>query len=203
MRRRGFTLIELLVVIAIIAILAAILFPVFARAREKARQASCQSNLKQMELAARMYASDYNERNVLVAMGGGTAAPGNGIWWMIVLQPYLKNMQILDCPSYDNCRFCPVACDSGGWGRYVGGYGMNWSANGWSDGSIQKPAETVHILDSPCIVAQQPPGWPQDPGNEGQWLRHTETCEVAFFDGHVKAMKKGAFVAGMWTQAGP
>ena len=203
MRRTGFTLIELLVVIAIIAILAAILFPVFARAREKARQASCQSNLKQLELAARMYSSDYDERNVMVAMGPGTAAAGNGVWWMIVLQPYLKNMQILDCPSYDNCRFCPASCDSSGWGRYVGGYGINWNANGWSDGSIAKPAETVHLIDSPCIVAQQPPNWPQDPANEGQWLRHNETCQVAFFDGHVKAMNKGGFVAGMWTQAGP
>jgi len=60
-RRKGFTLIELLVVIAIIAILAAILFPVFAKAREKARQASCQSNLKQITLAFLMYASDYDE----------------------------------------------------------------------------------------------------------------------------------------------
>jgi len=64
MRRRGFTLIELLVVIAIIAILAAILFPVFAKAREKARQASCQSNLKQLALSAVMYRTDYDERNL-------------------------------------------------------------------------------------------------------------------------------------------
>ena len=61
-RKRGFTLIELLVVIAIIAILAAILFPVFAKAREKARTASCQSNLKQLALGAMMYAQDYDER---------------------------------------------------------------------------------------------------------------------------------------------
>jgi len=66
--RRGFTLIELLVVIAIIAILAAILFPVFARAREKARQASCLSNLKQLGLADLMYAQDYDERYVYHAL---------------------------------------------------------------------------------------------------------------------------------------
>ena len=78
-RRKAFTLIELLVVIAIIAILAAILFPVFARAREKARQASCQSNLKEIALAWLMYAQDYDERTVLQTVGpiaGYTGIPG-------------------------------------------------------------------------------------------------------------------------------
>src|SRR5439155_495608 len=104
--RRGFTLIELLVVIAIIAILAAILFPVFAQAREKARQATCQSNLKQLGNALAMYVQDYDERFPLLD-GNGNAAPGTiytqppdargvatkarmGVW-ATLLQPYIKN----------------------------------------------------------------------------------------------------------------
>ncbi|MBC7289450.1 MAG: DUF1559 domain-containing protein, partial [Armatimonadetes bacterium] len=86
--RKGFTLIELLVVIAIIAILAAILFPVFARAREKARQASCMSNLKQLALAMLMYAQDYDENLPL-----SLTAPGD--WWNDTwkarISPYVKN----------------------------------------------------------------------------------------------------------------
>mgnify|MGYP001548207113 CR=1 FL=1 len=73
MKRRAFTLIEMLVVVAIIAVLAAILFPVFARARENARRASCQSNLKQIALGIFMYAQDYDERMPLLVPGGGTA----------------------------------------------------------------------------------------------------------------------------------
>ena len=73
--KRGFTLIELLVVIAIIAILAAILFPVFAQAREKARQASCQSNLKQIGIAFKMYVQDYDEKWPSNHVVGTCAAP--------------------------------------------------------------------------------------------------------------------------------
>ncbi len=124
MRRGGFTLIELLVVIAIIAILAAILFPVFARAREKARQASCQSNLKQICLATLMYMSDYDNYYPIAtaAINGppvNTLACGNQGWcgnrthtlpigapgpvsqgyvhWR--LMPYVKNDQLWKCPS--------------------------------------------------------------------------------------------------------
>ena len=99
--KKGFTLIELLVVIAIIAILAAILFPVFARAREKARQTSCLSNLKEIALAFKMYVSDYDERTP--PGGEWTDASGNEpgpAYWQLRIEPYLKNTQILECPSY-------------------------------------------------------------------------------------------------------
>ena len=95
MRRRGFTLIELLVVIAIIAILAAILFPVFARARAKARQTSCQSNLKQIALAHMMYVQDYDERFLY----GWNALYSCSDTWSGFLQPYVKNEGIFNCPT--------------------------------------------------------------------------------------------------------
>jgi len=98
--KRGFTLIELLVVIAIIAILAAILFPVFARAREKARQTSCLNNCKQIGTAARMYESDYDECLVPYANHGCAAVPPVPCvqWWLVIV-PYIQNSQVLLCPS--------------------------------------------------------------------------------------------------------
>ena len=101
--KRGFTLIELLVVIAIIAILAAILFPVFAKAREKARQTSCLSNVKQIALATLQYTQDYDEMvprmyNWDTAWG----SPPHPVFYLQVIQPYCKNEQILKCPSAPN-----------------------------------------------------------------------------------------------------
>jgi prepilin-type N-terminal cleavage/methylation domain-containing protein/prepilin-type processing-associated H-X9-DG protein len=106
MVRRGFTLIELLVVIAIITILAAILFPVFAHARENARQASCQSNLKQIGLALQMYAQDYDEVFAPVGVRSGRPSPGPVVFWQTFVQGYLRSRQVTLCPSYrNNCGF--------------------------------------------------------------------------------------------------
>jgi len=107
MARRGFTLIELLVVIAIIAILAAILFPVFARAREKARQTACLSNVKQIGLGLLMYAQDYDEKMPFHCGGWGWV-----ICWAEAIAPYTKNAQIQRCPSFD--------------GTDTTDYGYNW-----------------------------------------------------------------------------
>lgn len=97
MKRRGFTLIELLVVIAIIAILAAILFPVFARAREAARKTACLSNTKQIGTALMMYGQDYDE--IICPSWNGTC-PGLGCFgWADLLYPYIKNEKVFDCPS--------------------------------------------------------------------------------------------------------
>ena len=110
--RSGFTLVELLVVIAIIAILAAILFPVFARARENARRSSCQSNLKQMGLGVLQYTQDYDEKYPLrrfAPFGSGAAySSSDGASfdndqnsWRSVVQPYIKSTQLFACPSND------------------------------------------------------------------------------------------------------
>ncbi len=96
-RKSGFTLIELLVVIAIIAILAAILFPVFGRARENARKSSCASNLKQVSLSWLQYAQDYDER--VVPYSDTTGSAGRAFHWPKALEPYLKSTQVLLCPS--------------------------------------------------------------------------------------------------------
>jgi prepilin-type N-terminal cleavage/methylation domain-containing protein/prepilin-type processing-associated H-X9-DG protein len=106
-RRKAFTLIELLVVIAIIAILAAILFPVFSRAREKARQSSCGSNLRQVQLAIAQYAQDYDERHPNTWFGDANGPfPGYYQWEEAVL-PYVKNDQLFVCPSASAIRYVP------------------------------------------------------------------------------------------------
>src|SRR5215217_1039895 len=112
---RGFTLIELLVVIAIIAILAAILFPVFAQARSKARQASCLSNLKQLGMSVIMYSQDWDD---FVPIGENDAAEARvhqvtrpngttfttGEYWWITTQPYRKNNMVMVCPEVGTDR---------------------------------------------------------------------------------------------------
>jgi prepilin-type N-terminal cleavage/methylation domain-containing protein/prepilin-type processing-associated H-X9-DG protein len=134
--RAGFTLIELLVVIAIIAILASILFPVFAQAREKARQASCLSNQKQMGLAWLQYAQDYDESTVPWSDSGFTN--GNGFIWDIVLQPYQKDKSILRCPS---------ATDSFTTNTY------NANVGGVSTATVPNPCRTLASLQN---VSQTP-----------------------------------------------
>src|SRR5919204_5425134 len=102
----GFTLIELLVVIAIIAILAAILFPVFAQAREKSRAASCASNLKQIGLAYHMYAQDYDETIVPGANHNARYKDTDPrCWWYGLLEPYVKNEGVFRCPSFRFKRY--------------------------------------------------------------------------------------------------
>jgi len=141
----GFTLIELLVVIAIIAILAAILFPVFARAREKARQSSCLSNVKQLTLGFMMYAQDYDEYIRTAYLPG----PDSRYWsWMSGIDPYVKNDQIFACPSESW---------SVGWAYKSPtprlSYGFNISYLGYGSrqyklAEIARPSETILIADS-------------------------------------------------------
>ena len=158
MSRRGFTLIELLVVIAIIAILAAILFPVFARAREKARQTSCLSNIKQIGLGELMYAQDNDEKfNPRQVCNSGLTgcfirgeATGSGY---APLAPYMKNIQVWTCPS---CNDDPVFS-----------YGYNCALDCRAMATINKPAETVMFADHRVNVTFR---WC------GGWMATNETC---------------------------
>ena len=211
-RTRGFTLIELLVVIAIIAILAAILFPVFARAREKARQTSCLNNVKQLALAFLMYAQDYDETMVIAMMNppAGTGSPGNVYgnrrYWQELIDPYIKNRQIFRCPSD------PSPWGHGGGGAvapllYVSyGYNLNPLLNetptnvsilgmaGRMMAIHERPGEKVLITDvhNTCASSGITPIaiWTGDPlgfGNNTAWgARHNEGVNVGYVDGHAK-----------------
>ena len=178
--KRGFTLIELLVVIAIIAILAAILFPVFARAREKARQTSCLSNLKQIGLGVMMYAQDYDE-----CLPGyiypATSVPR--LYWYQMIAPYVKNDQVFICPSARTTT--PT-----GYGhnyRFIS-YGMLDPTNAVGDpitslGSIVYPAETIIIADARQYYVRGPGTtttsyWPH--------ARHNSGANFGLADGHAK-----------------
>ncbi len=200
MRRRGFTLIELLVVIAIIAILAAILFPVFARAREKARQASCQSNLKQIALAWLMYAQDYDERVMPARYGLGASGAGCGIWWYEgIIDPYTKNRQMLVCPS-ETALYGNVT-NYGYNNRMVSNnQGLNPAVGCYSQGGMALAKLTRPAEDG--VFGDVYPWCPWDGNGNGQWgskptgydtcgataLRHNDMANVAFADGHVKTL---------------
>ncbi len=188
--RSGFTLIELLVVIAIIAILAAILFPVFARARENARRSSCQSNLKQIALGIKQYTQDYDERFPNIP----TTAPADSPGWGYAVQPYLKSEQIFQCPSDSGAVLNPAdpATDTlieraatAGFSDYYINFNLGGSGTdgpGISEAAVDYSSNTVMNGEGTSGSANF--NQPSNPGS-GQ-ARHLEGSNYAFVDGHVK-----------------
>ena len=222
--QRGFTLIELLVVIAIIAILAAILFPVFARARENARRASCQSNLKQSALGMMMYTQDYDERMPYGWSGYSLYLSGSSPYaWADSLQPYLKSTQVLQCPSESNSPNTTAGYNGATPTPVRAGYSdyfMNIAAQNISDAAFNAPSLTILLGDgdngnsnnnfdgcsanpanqdyapfgSACSTAQS---YIVDPYTLGAPApgRHLDGANYAFADGHVKWLK-GSIISG-------
>lgn len=140
--RRGFTLIELLVVIAIIAILASILLPVFAQAREAARKASCTSNAKQLVTAINMYAEDFEE---VLPFAGFDGVGTHKSSWMLQISPYVKNGAIFKCPSDPN----PNNTWDGTLADVSVSYGYNFLfLNSVALPAVNKPTETIVLMDS-------------------------------------------------------
>ena len=159
-QRSAFTLIELLVVIAIIAILAAILFPVFGRARENARRSSCQSNIKQLGLGIMQYTQDYDE---LYPQDYSVSANRNYVW-DLAIQPYVKSTQILQCPSDPIPQ--PTSNMGNGWTDYsynklltVVGPAPGFIHSGKSMAAINAPALSIMLSETtnrPAWTAEQP-----------------------------------------------
>jgi len=183
-QRMGFTLIELLVVIAIIAILAAILFPVFAQAREKARQITCASNMHQMGLAFEMYTSDYDE----------VYQPQRE--WKTKLDPYMGNRDLFKCPSRRDLPWYyghgyNVGCNMAGY-PYSAGFPER------SQAEIQSPSYKILIVEWDRCMAGPPCGPPGlyygDALSFWAVCRiHNDGSNVLFADAHVKWMKPEAY----------
>jgi prepilin-type N-terminal cleavage/methylation domain-containing protein/prepilin-type processing-associated H-X9-DG protein len=199
-KEKGFTLIELLVVIAIIAILAAILFPVFAKAREKARQSSCQSNLKQIALSMNMYSQDYDEcfpaqkfntddnkcdPDATLKFGtdytNDTDAGATGATWIGSLAPYMKSTKIFICPTIGAQGHTAPAT-----------YAANSNVLAIISSGISQPTETCLLID--YKGADQTAVTANAFESETDWTKnkmtpHSDGANIAFIDGHVKWMK--------------
>jgi prepilin-type N-terminal cleavage/methylation domain-containing protein/prepilin-type processing-associated H-X9-DG protein len=228
LKTHAFTLIELLVVIAIIAILAAILFPVFAQARAKARQTSCLSNMRQIGTALMMYTQDYDEMLAGVDLSDGYAAgygrdlgwnepfdaaqPATYRNWARDLQPYIKNYAVYKCPDarprtsvnggnppYNECSKTFPNC-------YDTSYALNGIVESRPIAAITAPADIVYLREF-SIYTRTAQTRPVRVGTVGQFSQfnnllydyvHNEGSNLLYCDGHAKWTKKTALTFAMF-----
>jgi prepilin-type N-terminal cleavage/methylation domain-containing protein/prepilin-type processing-associated H-X9-DG protein len=223
MRRRAFTLIELLVVIAIITVLAAILFPVFAQSRERARQTACMSNLRQIGMAVTQYVQDYDETYwpapYTAVVGGRRLALGLPNF----LSPYVKNIGVFSCPSEPNgfdlklwLEEVPArgGCIGGRLGAWPGvirylSYSPNRSLFGRPLSQVPRSVDTTVIFDGYNVCGGNPPALAGVVlARHGTAPRHQEGINAAYADGHA-GYRKARFdpslsflgVTGWWVAA--
>jgi len=227
-KQRGFTLIELLVVIAIIAILAAILFPVFARAREAARKTQCTSNMRQLATGIALYLTDYDQRYPMAGWWDqGNLSAGQD--WQNTIYPYVKNANLFWCPSSSDIHQNPTD-----WNRTSTDYLINNNINsgraGGAESGITAPADFVMLIEghndwggAQCITPFSNGAVANNDINcreystyggqgslvsSGLWAadtrvwgcpRHNDTINVAFSDGHVKSVNTGPIKGAQQT----
>jgi prepilin-type N-terminal cleavage/methylation domain-containing protein len=214
-RKPAFTLIELLVVIAIIAILAAILFPVFAQARERARMTACLSNMRQISTGIMMYAQDYDETLPYIRFHCPGTKPGSHcLVWKNVIRPYLKSLDVLGCPSNSYAHTTPgLASDAvpvkqgnnaEGWEqepeqRMPISYGMNSCAQTWIPADqkpgpptrlaqLVRPTETFMVGENQALpYSDILMQWLYQPGTRcfGLFVHSSHVANFIFYDGHV------------------
>ncbi|MBI2843422.1 MAG: prepilin-type N-terminal cleavage/methylation domain-containing protein [Armatimonadetes bacterium] len=219
--RAGFTLIELLVVIAIIAILAAILFPVFISAREAGRKTSCLSNMSQLGKAFRMYLDDWKSRFPGAAPVGVDMARGQWVWITGYapsasdpkadtkafvekgsLFRYVKNKKIYVCPSDPNMPFTGQSLPGGR--RYFGlSYSMNWLFNYLREANVMTPTKTVLLVDEAGGAVSPAHGGAVTPISDGAYWYvidqpadiHLDGCNFTFADGHARWVHHRAYLS--------
>ena len=207
MKRRGFTLIELLVVIAIISILASMLFPVFAKAREQARVTSCMANMRQLGIAMGMYAQDndgifpehdrtyqddsYYQAGVIVENWTNTYYTN----WAAALYPYIKNLKIYNCPS--NKGWSPLAANTqiAPISYVMNGYATGRGQDASPDGSSYCLLYDVRFQTSGARI-NPAPGWMWWYWG---WTAHDPRYNILYQDGHVKIVMEPKFGTDIWT----